>query len=63
MSSGNSPAGAFEEHLAREIVQSERLRMGGAERESRRAFVCVMFMDIRNFTPTVENKSPEEIVA
>ena len=30
---------------------------------STRSFVCVMFMDIRNFTPLVEHKSPEEIVA
>ncbi|MBL6446671.1 tetratricopeptide repeat protein [Fulvivirga sp. 29W222] len=25
-------------------------------------FVCVMFLDIRNFTPFVENKTPEEII-
>jgi adenylate cyclase len=41
----------------------EELLKAGPEIASRRTFVCVMFMDIRNFTPLVENKSPEEIVA
>jgi adenylate cyclase len=41
----------------------EALLKAGPEIASRRTFVCVMFMDIRNFTPLVENKSPEEIVA
>jgi adenylate cyclase len=31
--------------------------------ESRRQFVCVMFLDIRNFTPFAESRSPEEVVA
>ena len=26
-------------------------------------FVCIMFLDIRDFTPFVENKTPEEIIA
>ena len=43
-------------------VVSELLRRGG-EIPSRRSFVCVMFMDIRDFTPLVERRSPEEIVA
>jgi len=29
---------------------------------SRHRFVCIMFLDIRGFTPFSENKSPEEIV-
>lgn len=33
---------------------------GAAKRERR--FVCVMFLDIRNFTPFVESKTPEEII-
>jgi adenylate cyclase len=41
----------------------EALLGGGADIASKRAFVCVMFMDIRNFTPLVEKKPPEEIVA
>ncbi len=42
---------------------AEQLLKAGAEIASTRSFVCVMFMDIRNFTPLVEKKSPEEIVA
>jgi len=41
----------------------EELLKAGPEIASRRTFVCVMFMNIRNFTPLVEKKSPEEIVA
>jgi adenylate cyclase len=41
----------------------EQLLKAGPEIASTRNFVCVMFMDIRNFTPLVERKSPEEIVA
>ena len=41
----------------------EALLRAGPEIASSRAFVCVMFMDIRNFTPLVEHKAPEEIVA
>jgi adenylate cyclase len=41
----------------------EHLLKAGADIASTRSFVCIMFMDIRNFTPLVERKSPEEIVA
>jgi adenylate cyclase len=43
-------------------VAEELLRQGG-ELTSRRSFVCVMFMDIRDFTRQVEHLGPEEIVA
>lgn len=52
---------AFGQQVSPAIVE-ELLRQGGAI-ASRRAQVCVMFMDIRNFTPLVEHKAPEEIVA
>ncbi|MBL8379495.1 MAG: adenylate/guanylate cyclase domain-containing protein [Burkholderiales bacterium] len=52
---------AFGQQVSPEIVD-ELLRQGGAI-ASRRGTVCVMFMDIRDFTPLVEHKSPEEIVA
>jgi adenylate cyclase len=52
---------AFGQQVSHEIV--EELLKRGPTTESRRAFVCVMFMDIRGFTPLVEKKSPEEIVA
>ncbi len=52
---------AFGQQVSPAIV--EELLKAGPEIASRRAFVCMMFMDIRNFTPLVEKKSPEEIVA
>lgn len=51
----------FGQQVSPEIVE-ELLRQGG-EIASRRAQVCVLFMDVRNFTPLVERKAPEEIVA
>lgn len=41
-----------------ELLDTKVEYANGVERN-----VCVMFLDIRNFTPTVEKKSPEEIVA
>lgn len=52
---------AFGQQVSPQIV--EELLKQGPEIASRRSFVCVMFMDIRDFTPLVENRSPEEIVA
>ena len=42
---------------------AEELLKHGPALESRRSFVCVMFMDVRNFTPMVESMAPEQIVA
>ena len=52
---------AFGQQVSPEVVD-ELLRQG-PEIASRRSFVCVMFMDIRDFTQLVEHRSPEEIVA
>jgi adenylate cyclase len=52
---------AFGQQVSPAIV--EELLKAGPDIASTRTFVCVMFMDIRNFTPLVEKKSPEEIVA
>jgi adenylate cyclase len=52
---------AFGQQVSPAIVE-ELMRQGGAL-ASRRARVCVLFMDIRGFTPLVEHKAPEEIVA
>jgi len=52
---------AFGQQVSPAIV--EHLLKTGPEIASIRSFVCVMFMDIRNFTPLVEHKSPEQIVA
>ena len=43
-------------HIVDELIQSKQ------EIVSRRRFVCIMFLDIRGFTPFSEKKSPEEIV-
>jgi adenylate cyclase len=52
---------AFGQQVSPQIV--EELLKQGPEIASRRSFVCVMFMDIRDFTALVEHRSPEEIVA
>jgi adenylate cyclase len=52
---------AFGQQVSPAIAE-ELLKLGPGI-ESKRTFVCVMFMDIRNFTPLVEKKAPEEIVA
>jgi len=52
---------AFGQQVSPEVV--EALLKRGGEIASRRSFVCVMFMDIRDFTRLVEKKAPEEIVA
>ena len=52
---------AFGQQVSPAIVD-ELLRQG-PELASRKSFVCVMFMDIRDFTSKVERLSPEEIVA
>jgi adenylate cyclase len=52
---------AFGQQVSPAIVDA--LMRAGGSIASRRSLVCVMFMDIRDFTPLVENKTPEEIVA
>ena len=52
---------AFGQQVSPAVVD-EILRQG-PELPSRRSFVCIMFMDIRDFTRQVEHRSPEEIVA
>ena len=52
---------AFGQQVSPAIAQA--LLNAGPEIERTSSFVCVMFMDIRNFTPLVEKKSPAEIVA
>jgi adenylate cyclase len=52
---------AFGQQVSPEIAAM--LIEQGATIESRRRFVCVMFMDIRDFTRLVEKRTPEEVVA
>lgn len=42
---------------------ADELLKAGPDMATRRAVVCVMFMDIRGFTPLVEKMSPEQIIA
>ncbi|MFA7287749.1 MAG: adenylate/guanylate cyclase domain-containing protein [Melioribacteraceae bacterium] len=51
----------FDQQISKEIV--EELVGNSGELESKRKFVCVMFLDIRGFTQFAENKEPEEIIS
>lgn len=50
----------FGQQVSQEIV--DELLSNETEIESQRKFVCVMFLDIRNFTPFAEQHKPEEII-
>jgi adenylate cyclase len=52
---------AFGQQVSPAIV--EELLKQGPQIPSKRTFVCVLFMDIRDFTRLVEKKTPEEFVA
>lgn len=52
--------GVFGQHVSPEVV--ERLVLGKTEVKSELRQVCVMFLDIRNFTAFSETKSPAEVV-
>lgn len=52
--------GVFGQHVSPEVV--ERLVQGRTEVKSELRHVCVMFLDIRNFTTFSESKSPAEVV-
>jgi len=43
-------------HIVDELIRTKQ------EIISRHRFVCIMFLDIRGFTPFTENKSPHEII-
>ncbi|MFC2130879.1 tetratricopeptide repeat protein [Bacteroidota bacterium] len=50
----------FGQQVSQEIVD-ELLNDTSAE-ATKKKFVCIMFLDIRGFTPLMENKEPEEII-
>jgi adenylate cyclase len=52
--------GVFGQHVSPEVV--ERLVASQADVKSEIRDVCVMFLDIRNFTAFAESKSPAEVV-
>ena len=50
----------FGQQVSSEIV--DELINTNYEVTSKRRFVCIMFLDIRNYTPFAEDKKPEEII-
>lgn len=52
--------GVFGQHVSPQVV--ERLVLGKTEVKSELRQVCVMFLDIRDFTAFSESKSPAEVV-
>lgn len=52
--------GVFGQHVSPEVV--ERLVLGKADVRSELREVCVMFLDIRNFTKFTESTTPGEVV-
>lgn len=56
----NRVVNLFDQQISKEIV--EELVNNSGELESKRKFVCIMFLDIRGFTQFAENKEPEEII-
>ena len=51
----------FGEHVSPAVV--DQLIAQGSELHSEKKSVCVMFLDIRNFTRFAEKRSPEEVVS
>ncbi len=43
-------------------IADELLASGESDRKIEKKFVCVMFLDIRGFTPFAEKRSPEDII-
>jgi adenylate cyclase len=60
LSERNRIADLFGQQISSEIV--DELLAYGSEIESKRKFVCIMFLDIRNFTPFAEKLEPEDII-
>jgi len=58
----NNVLGVFGQHVSPEVVEA-LLKTGGGEFESQTRSVCVMFLDIRDFTTFSEKRRPEEVVA
>lgn len=48
--------------LSQQVSGAVANELISGEGHNERRFVCVMFLDIRNFTPFVESKTPEEII-
>jgi adenylate cyclase len=57
----NRIVGVFGQHVSPAVVDA--LIAAKADTKSEVKHVCVMFLDVRNFTAFSENKTPEEVVA
>lgn len=60
ISERNKIVNMFGQQVSKEIV--EELLSEKESTESKRKFVCIMFLDIRGFTPFAEKREPEEII-
>lgn len=60
LSERNRIENLFGQQISQEIV--DELLASESEIESKRKFVCIMFLDIRDFTPFAEKLEPEEII-
>lgn len=50
----------FGQHVSKEVASE--LLSDSFESESKKLFACIMFLDIRDFTPFAEGKEPNEII-
>jgi adenylate cyclase len=57
----NQIVNMFGKHVSPEVV--DRLLANDSELETEKKDVCVMFLDIRNFTSFAEKRSPEDVVS
>lgn len=48
------------QHVSGDVAR--QLLMNNTDKPGERCFVCIMFLDIRDFTPMAEKLSPEEII-
>lgn len=56
----NRAINLFGQQVSKEVASE--LLSDSFNGESKKLFACVMFLDIRGFTPLVENKTPSEII-
>ena len=54
--------GLLDQHVSGAVATALLSEEGKGGMKHERRFVCVLFLDIRNFTPFVESKTPEEII-
>lgn len=50
----------FGQQVSKQVASE--LLSGSFQSSSKKLFACIMFLDIRNYTPFIENKEPSEII-